>query len=128
MPIVPRYAEIDQQGVVFNGHYLTWFDEACTAFLEHIGISYPALIADGVDFQVVHTEIDYAEPVRWRDDVRVAVRCERVGTTSFTIAFTVLRAGSPAVTGRTVYVLVSAVDWTKQPVPDAVRAALAAAH
>ncbi|PRC53846.1 acyl-CoA thioesterase, partial [Mycobacterium sp. ITM-2017-0098] len=30
MPIAPRYAEVDQQGVVFNGHYLTWFDEACT--------------------------------------------------------------------------------------------------
>ncbi|PRC59959.1 acyl-CoA thioesterase, partial [Mycobacterium sp. ITM-2017-0098] len=26
MPIAPRYAEVDQQGVVFNGHYLTWFD------------------------------------------------------------------------------------------------------
>jgi hypothetical protein len=33
-PIVPRYAEIDQQGVVFNGHYLTWFDEAFTGFLD----------------------------------------------------------------------------------------------
>jgi acyl-CoA thioester hydrolase len=128
MPIVPRYAEIDQQGVVFNGHYLTWFDEACTAFLDDIGISYPALIAEGVDFQVVHTEIDYAAPVRWRDDVRVEVRCERVGTTSFTIAFTVLRADSPAVTGRTVYVVVSAADWTKQAVPDAMRAALSAAR
>ena len=128
MPIVPRYAEIDQQGVVFNGHYLTWFDEACTAFLDDIGISYPALIAEGVDFQVVHTEIDYAAPVRWRDDVCVEVRCERVGTTSFTIAFTVLRSGSPAVTGRTVYVVVSAADWTKHAVPDTMRAALSAAR
>jgi acyl-CoA thioester hydrolase len=36
MPIVPRYAEIDQQGVVFNGRYLTSFDEAGTAFLSTI--------------------------------------------------------------------------------------------
>jgi acyl-CoA thioester hydrolase len=28
LPIVPRYAEVDQQAVVFNAHYLTWFDEA----------------------------------------------------------------------------------------------------
>lgn len=124
--IVPRYAEVDQQGVVFNGHYLTWFDEACTAYFDHLGVPYAALIADGVDFQVVHTEIDYAAPVRWRDDVGVGVRCERLGTTSFTLAFTVSCNGSPAVTGRTVYVMVSTGDWTKRPVPDHVRAALSA--
>lgn len=127
MPIVPRYAEVDQQGVVFNGHYLTWFDEACTAFLDHVGVCYPALIADGVDFQVVHTEIDFAAPVRWRDDVRVEVRCERLGTTSFTLGFAVLRDGSPAVTGRTVYVVVSATEWTKRAVPDTMREALSQA-
>lgn len=127
MPIVPRYAEVDQQGVVFNGHYLTWFDEACTAFLDHVGVSYPSLISGGVDFQVVHTEIDFAAPVRWRDDVRVEVRCERLGTTSFTLGFAVLRDGSPAVTGRTVYVVVSATDWTKRAVPDTMRTALSQA-
>ena len=36
-PVVPRYAEIDQQGVVFNAHSLTRFDDAFTAFLDHIG-------------------------------------------------------------------------------------------
>ena len=40
-PVVPRYAEVDQQGVVFNGHYLTWFDEAFTGFLDHVGLPYP---------------------------------------------------------------------------------------
>lgn len=88
--IVPRYAEIDQQGVVFNGHYLTWFDEACTGLFDHLRVSYADLIADGLDMQVVHTEIDFRAPVRWRESVRVAVRCERIGTTSFTLGFTVL--------------------------------------
>ncbi|WP_422746822.1 acyl-CoA thioesterase [Mycobacterium sp. WMMD1722] len=127
MPILVRYAEVDQQGVVFNGHYLTWFDEACTAFLEDLGVSYPALIADGVDFQVVHTEIDYAAGVRWRDDVRIEVRCERIGTTSLTLGFTVLRGGTPAVTGRTVYVVVSTTDWSKRALPETLRMALSRA-
>jgi len=79
--------------------------------------------------QLVHTEIDYAAPVRWRDIVRVAVVGERVGDTSFTIGFTVLRHrdGSDevaAVRGRNVYVIVSTDDWTKRPVPDALREAL----
>ncbi|WP_197377441.1 acyl-CoA thioesterase [Mycolicibacterium baixiangningiae] len=129
MPIVPRYAEVDQQGVVFNGHYLTWFDEACTAFLDHLGVAYPTLIADGVDFQVVHSEIDYAAPVRWRDEVRVTVRCERIGTTSFTLGFAVRSrsANTPervVVTGRNVYVVVSTSAWTKRDIPPSLKAAL----
>jgi acyl-CoA thioester hydrolase len=129
LPIVPRYAEIDQQNVVFNGHYLTWFDEAVTGFFDHLGASYPDLMSAGLDMQLVHTEIDYAAPVRWRDTVRVAVACERVGTTSFTIAFSVLRRRDgcdelAAVRGRNVYVVVSTEDWTKRPVPDALRSAL----
>lgn len=129
-PIVPRYAEIDQQGVVFNGHYLTWFDEAFTAFLDNAGLSYPGLITAGLDVQVVRSELDYVASVRWRDTVRVAVACESLGSTSLTMAFSVLRCGTGddadvvAVRGRNVYVVVSTSDWTKRPIPDDLREAL----
>jgi len=130
-PIVPRYAEVDQQGVVFNGHYLTWFDEAFTGYLDHVGLAYPDFIESGYDIQVVHSEIDYSAGVRWRDAVRVAVSCAKQGTTSFTMAFDVLRqtAGQPeqlAVGGRNVYVVVSTSDWTKRPIPQSLRDALGA--
>jgi acyl-CoA thioester hydrolase len=129
LPIVPRYAEVDQQGVVFNGHYLTWFDEGSTAFFDHIGLPYPVLVSWCLDVQVVHAELDYLAPVRWRDAVRVAVVCESAGTTSFTLRFEVLRRGDDgtdqtAVRGRNVYVVVSTVDWTKRALPDAFRDAL----
>ena len=132
MPVVPRYAEVDQQGVVFNGHYLTWFDEACTGLLDDLGVAYPELMAGGHDFQVVHSEIDYRSSVRWRDEVRVTAGCSRVGTTSFTVAFTVLtrtadEAERVAVRGHNVYVVVSTEDWSKRPVPDGLRAVLTAA-
>ena len=128
-PVVPRYAEIDQQGVVFNGHYLTWFDEACAGFLDHLGVTYPGLIDTGHDIQVVHSEIDYLAGVRWRDSVRVAVRSERVGSTSFELGFTVLRSNADteehaAVRGQNVYVVVSTDDWAKRPIPDKLREAL----
>ncbi len=129
-PITPRFAEIDQQGVVFNGHYLTWFDESFTGFLDHAEMSYPDVIAAGYDVQVVRAELDFAAPVRWRDEVRVAVACEQLGSTSFTLAFTVLRRRKgedevAAVRGRSVYVVVSTSDWNKRPIPDQLRAALA---
>ena len=128
-PIVPRYAEVDQQGVVFNGHYLTWFDEAFTGYLDHLGVSYPDFIESGYDVQVVHTDIDFVSGVRWRDVVRVAVSCEKQGSTSFTMAFSVLRQTPGeqeqlAVRGRTVYVVVSTSDWTKRQIPQSLRDAL----
>ena len=132
LKIVPRYAEIDQQGVVFNGHYLTWFDEACTALLDELSVDYAELTSAGVDFQVVHSEIDYLTSVRWRDGVRVSAVCDHVGTTSFAIAFTVLRTAADdtqrieqvAVRGRNVYVMVSTDNWTKRGLPDELRRAL----
>ncbi|MDD7965237.1 acyl-CoA thioesterase [Actinomycetospora lemnae] len=132
-PVVPRYAEVDQQGVVFNGHYLTWFDEAFTGFLDHAGMSYPDLIAAGVDVMVVHSELDYRGSVRWRDDARVEVVCERQGTTSFTLGFSVYRsADEVAVTGRNVYVVVVKDEatgaWSKAPgIPEKLAAALSGA-
>jgi len=127
-PVVPRYAEIDQQGVVFNGHYLTWFDEAFTGFLDHVGLPYPDLIATGHDVMVVHSELDYGGSVRWRDDARVEVACERQGTTSFTLAFRVYRsADEVAVTGRNVYVVLATDTWRKTPIPERLAQALAGA-
>jgi acyl-CoA thioester hydrolase len=128
-PIVPRYAEIDQQGVVFNGHYLTWFDEASTAFFDHMGLPFTEFTAWGLDVQVVHAEIDFLAPVRWRDDVRIEARCDSIGTTSFTLRFDVLRRGDDgvdvsAVLGRNVYVVVSTDDWAKREVPRGLRDAL----
>lgn len=135
LKIVPRYAEIDQQGVVFNGHYLTWFDEACTALLAEHDVDYARLISTGVDFKVVHSDIDYLVSVRWRDGVRVEAVCDHIGTTSFAVAFTVLATAPDdphtewvAVRGRNVYVVVSTDDWAKCDVPDELRRALEAAR
>jgi acyl-CoA thioester hydrolase len=126
LPIVPRYAEIDQQGVVFHGHYLTWFEEASNALFDHLGLPVTEFQAWGLDVQVVHAEIDYLVPVRWRDAVRVEVRSESTGTTSYTLLFEVLRrdddgADVAAARGRNVYVVVSTDDWAKREVPARLR-------
>lgn len=129
--VVPRYAEVDQQGVLFNAHYLTWFDEACAAFISHLGVSYPDLMAQGRELQVAHTEVDFDEPVRWQDDVRVTVGCSHLGSTSFTLEFRVRRTDGSghehlAARARTVYVVVSTQTWNKHAIPTTLRSALAA--
>ena len=129
LPIVPRYAEVDQQGVVFHGHYLTWFDEASTAYLDHLGVPVVGFAEWRLDLQLVHAELDYLTSVRWRDDVRVETRCASTGRTSFTLTFDVVRRaadGTEVTTtrGRNVYVVVSTEDWTSRELPPVVREAL----
>jgi acyl-CoA thioester hydrolase len=126
MPVRPRYMEVDAQGVVFNGWYLTWFDEAMAAFLAHRGLPYLDMIGAGFDVQVVRSEIDYKAGVRWQDEVEVAVRTGRVGTTSFALDFEVLRGEQVCCAGRTTYVVVAADFSGKRPIPPLLADALGA--
>ena len=49
-----RYSEIDGQGVVFNAHYLTYFDTAITEYFRALGYDqYADAKATGIAFHVV---------------------------------------------------------------------------
>jgi len=124
-PLRVRYMEADAQGVVFNAWYLTYFDEAFTAFLGARGLSYQALLEAGFDFQLVHTEIDWNSGLRWPGDALVAVSTARLGRTSFAMDFEVRRDGGEVTcSGRTVYVAVATDGSGKCPIPPALAAAL----
>ncbi|MFC5063483.1 acyl-CoA thioesterase [Actinomycetospora atypica] len=133
-PVVPRYSEIDQQGVVFFGHYLTWCDEAFTAYQASLGYPYPDMIADGVDIQIVHASLDYASSVHWGDLVVIGVENEKVGTTSLTSRLVVRRRASDdqpwgdAVTVQLVHVCVDSTSFTKVAVPERLAKGLAVAR
>jgi acyl-CoA thioester hydrolase len=110
--------EVDAQGVVYNGWYLTYFDEACTAFLADRGLSYKKLLEAGFDTQLVHSEIDWKAPLRWQDDVLVAVSLARLGRASFALDFEACRnSGEPACSARIVYVVVAADGSGKREIP-----------
>lgn len=126
-PLRVRYLEVDAQGVVFNGWYLAYFDEAFTAFLEARGM--PARVLAGADWdvQLVHTEIDWSAGLRWQEDVAVAVSTARLGRTSFALDFEVRRNGGVvSCSARTVYVVVAKDGSGKRPVPPELAAVLGA--
>jgi acyl-CoA thioester hydrolase len=116
--------EVDAQGVVFNAWYLTYFDDAMTAFLAHRGLPYRTMLDAGYDVQLVRSEIDYRAGVRWQDAIAVTVHCARIGRTSFTLDFQVCRGAEVCAAGRTVYVVVATDGSGKQEVPPLIREAL----
>ncbi len=123
-PVEVRYLEADQQGVVFNMWYLAYFDDAFSGLLAHGGLSYPDLMAQGWDVQLVHTELDWTGPLRWGEAAEVDVALARVGTTSFTLQFAARVDDRVVCTAETVYVAVETTGWTKVPVPESLLAAL----
>jgi acyl-CoA thioester hydrolase len=125
-PVSVRYLEVDQQGVVFNMWYLAYFDDALTAFLAANGLPYERLHEAGYDVQLVHAEIDWRGGARWRDEVGVAVRLARVGTTSFTLAYDLLRGEEALVSAQIVYVCVALDGSGKCPLPALLRAGIGA--
>ena len=127
IPVSTSYFQFDQQGVVFNMWYFAWFDDAMTQFLSEVGYPYAAMNADGFDVQLVHTEADWREAVRYGEQVVIDVATERVGSTSFTLSFGVRVGAQARSTGRTVYVVVSTDGSGKRPVPPKLRAALESA-
>jgi acyl-CoA thioester hydrolase len=121
-----QFFEVDLQGVVFNMWYLAWFDTAMTTFMAALGFPYGDTYRDGWDVQLVHTELDWRGGARFGDEVIVEVETARIGTTSFTLAYRVLRGDELLVTAETVYVVVGTDGSGKRPVPDDFRTALAA--
>jgi len=125
-PVRPRFYEIDQQGVVFNSWYLAYFDEAMAAYLAHCGVPLHELNGAGYDTYLVHTEVDWMQPLRPNDDAEILVTPEGIGRTSFTLGFEVWRYGLPTCRARTVYVMVSTGTWSKTQVPVFLREAFGA--
>lgn len=115
-----RYAECDQQGIVFNAHYLAYADEAVTYLLEQYGTSYDAILARGLDTSVVASELQWSSSARWGDVVEVDGEVERLGRTSFTIAMTIRVGERVCCRVRTTCVLVDA-QRVPTPVPDDLR-------
>jgi acyl-CoA thioester hydrolase len=126
-PLTVRYMEVDAQGVVFNAWYLTYFDEAMSAFLTARGLPYPKMVEAGYDVQLVRSEIDWRSGLRWQDEADVAVSTARIGRTSFALDFEVRRDGHEVTcTGRTVYVVIAADGSGKREIPPVIAEALGA--
>lgn len=93
------------QGIVFNGHYLTYFDVAITEYWRAIGLPYPQTTADtGGEMYAVKATIEYHAPACYDDEIDVSIRCERIGRTSLTFAAEIRRGDDHLVSGELVYV------------------------
>lgn len=120
-----RYAEIDGQGVVFNAHWMTYFDDTCTRFMETLGFG-PEFWTIEFDVMLVRAVLEWKGSARFDEWIDVAVAPSRLGTKSFDLHFQASVDGRPACEATITYVAVVPGKNTSVAIPDEVRAALEA--
>jgi acyl-CoA thioester hydrolase len=120
-----RYSECDQQGVVFNGHYLFYYDVALTELWRERVVSYPEMVALGVDVVVAEATLRYRAAARFDDLLDISMAVKHLGTTSLIIQ-PEFRVGDRLIAdGEIRHVFVDPVTLAKMPIPDDFRAGLA---
>ena len=122
-----RWSEIDAQKIVFNGHYLTYFDTAMAGYWRALATPYAETMAQlGGDLFVRKATVEYLASARYDDLLDIGLRCERVGNSSLLFHAAAFRQDRLIVTGELVYVFADPLTQTSRAVPQALRDALTA--
>jgi acyl-CoA thioester hydrolase len=121
-----RYSDCDPQGIVFNGNYARYWDDALTDWLEEAGYGGAELGGSGVDVVTARVEMDFKASAGLGDVLETSITVERVGNTSMSVGFSTRRLsdGSVVTEGREVLVFVDPDEFRPTAVPDSIRSDL----
>jgi acyl-CoA thioester hydrolase len=123
-PFRVRYSEIDYQGIVFNAHYLTYYDVTITEYLRKIGFDYDNLTkTEGLDFHLVKSVVEYRRPIGKDAEIDVGIRVGRIGNSSVTWSLAIFGRANDEVfaTGEVVWVCAVVGAHRSHPLPASLR-------
>lgn len=120
-----RWAEVDAQRIVFNGHYLMYLDTAVAGYWRAMALPYEATLAGfGGDLYVKKATLEYHASARYDEPLDIGIRCERLGRSSMLLRGAVWRGEALLVEGELLYVFADPATQTSKPVPEGLRALL----
>ncbi len=103
-----RLHHTDAAGLLFFAEQFKLAHDAYESFMESIGYPFaPLLRTSQYLLPIVHAEADFGAALNTGDKIEIQVTAERIGDTSFTLDYKLLRNGSePVGSVKTVHVLV----------------------
>ena len=120
-----RYSDCDLQGIVFNGNYARYWDDAMTDWLEEAGFGGEGLGGAGVEVVTARIEMDFRASARLGDLLTTEIEVDGFGTSSMRLRVTTSRSDGTVVTeGFEVVVFVDPDHFRPVPAPDEVKSAL----
>ena len=119
-----RWAEVDMQKIVFNGHYLTYIDTAIADYWREIGLPYPEGYVErfGNDIYLRKATLEDLGSARYDDALAVCCRVARLGRSSMTFQFEIYRQAEVLITAELVYVNADPSTMKAAPLPEDLRA------
>jgi len=116
-PFRVRYSEIDGQRVLFNAHYLTFFDTSITEYFRNLPYDYMGQVEKtGTDFHTVRALVEFKAPVYFDEEIQVHVRVSRLGRSSITFTLEIHPADKEDLRATGEVVWVNADQRTHQSV------------
>jgi YbgC/YbaW family acyl-CoA thioester hydrolase len=117
-----RWAEVDLQKIVFNGHYLMYFDTAIADYWRALALPYESVLTHlKGDLFVKKSSIEYHASARYDDSLEVCVKCARIGNSSMLFQCEIFRGDEHLISGELLYVFADPVSQTSRPVPQLLR-------
>jgi YbgC/YbaW family acyl-CoA thioester hydrolase len=117
-----RWAEIDMQKIVFNGHYLTYIDTAVTAYWGRVALPYEtAFHILGGELYVKKATLEYHASALMDDDLSVGMKCSKLGNSSMVFQAGIFRGDKLLISGELIYVFADPQTQTSKPIPEALR-------
>ena len=117
-----RWAEIDAQKIVFNGHYLMYFDTAIAGYWRALAMPYAQTMEYlSGDLFVRKATIEYEGSARYDDVLDIGIRCTRIGNSSILFNGVAFRQDQALVSCELVYVFADPHAQTSKPVPQQLR-------
>ena len=118
------YRDCDQQGVVFNAHYFSYFDDTLTEAFRDLVMPYTEMVDSGLDLVVAEATARYRAGARFEDEIELHWWVTRLGNTAMTTRIDVMRRDELLVEGELRHVFVDAGTTTKHAIPDEIRTKL----
>jgi YbgC/YbaW family acyl-CoA thioester hydrolase len=120
-----RWAEVDQQKIVFNAHYLTYLDSALSAYWSALALPYEQTLRSlGGDLYMKKSTLEFHASARCEDPLEIGFKCLRIGNSSLNFVAGVFRGEQLLVDADLVHVFADPVSQSARPVPQALREAI----
>ncbi len=117
-----RWVEVDLQKIVFNGHYLMYFDTAMADYWRALAIPYEDTMHQlGGDLYVKKASLEYHASAQYDDRLDVGLRCQRIGNSSIQFVGGIFSGDQLLITGELLYVYANPNTKTSMPVPQVLR-------
>ena len=117
-----RWAEVDMQKIVFNGHYLMYFDTAMADYWRALALPYEdTMHALGGDLYVKKASVEYHASARYDDQLDVGLKCQRIGNSSLQFVGAIFCGDRLLITSELIYVYANPATQTAMPVPQSLR-------